>query len=260
MRQVPYDLVLDAQGLYKSALPALLARGPRAGYDAGSAREPLSAWTYQRRYSVAREQHAIERVRQLFARALDYPVPAAPADYGLQFPALDAADGPRLVLLHGTTWPSKHWPEPYWAALARIATDNGFAVSLPWGDPDDRLRAERIIRSSGVGELLPRQGLTELARNLAAASGVVGVDSGLAHLAAAVGVPAITLYGPTRTDLTGARGPRQRNLAADFACAPCMRRDCDYRGSAAVEPACFEALDPARVFDALRAQMDTSAA
>lgn len=131
---------------------------------------------------------------------------------------------------------------------------------LPWGDPDDRLRAERIIRAAGDGQLLPRQGLTGLAQTLAAASGVVGVDSGLAHLAAAVGVPAVTLYGPTRTDLTGALGPRQRNLAADFACAPCMRRECAYDGRASVSPACFEALDPAVVFDALRAQMDARTA
>lgn len=260
LRQTPYDLILDAQGLVKSALPACLAKGPRAGFDRRSAREPLSAWTYQRRYAVVRELHAIERLRRLFALALGYPMPADPPDYGLNFSSDQAAGVQRLVFLHGTTWPSKHWPEPYWADLAQIATQEGFEVVLPWGDPDDRLRAERIIKAAGVGELLPRQGLTEMAGTLASAAGAVGVDSGLAHLAAAVGVPAITLYGPTRTDLTGALGPHQRNLAADFECAPCMRRDCEYRGSSAVEPACFEAMDPARVFASLRAQMVARAA
>jgi heptosyltransferase-1 len=260
LRQTRYDLILDAQGLLKSALPAFLALGPGAGFDSRSAREPLAAWTYRRRYAVAREQHAIERLRQLFALALGYPLPVCPPDYGLHFSSAHPADVQRLILLHGTTWPSKHWPEPYWAELARIATDKGFSVYLPWGDPDDRLRAERIIKVARVGELLPRQGLSEMARTLAGASGVVGVDSGLAHLAAAVGVPAITLYGSTRVDLTGALGPRQRNLAAEFVCAPCMRRNCDYRGSGAVQPACFETLDPARVFDALRTQMDIQAA
>jgi heptosyltransferase-1 len=260
LRQTRYDLVLDAQGLIKSALPAWMAQGPGAGLDRGSAREPLSALFYRHRYAVAREQHAIERVRQLFAQALGYPLPPGPPDYGLHFPAVHDAAAKRVILLHGTTWPSKHWPEPYWAGLTRIATDQGFEVMLPWGDPDDRLRAERILRAAGGGQLLPRQGLTGLAQTLAAASGVVGVDSGLAHLAAAVGVPAVTLYGPTRTDLTGALGPRQRNLAADFACAPCMRRECNYGGRASVSPACFEALDPAVVFDALRAQMDARAA
>lgn len=255
LRETRYDLVLDAQGLLKSALPACLAHGPRAGLDKASAREPLSAHLYQRRYAVAREQHAIERVRQLFAQALDYPLPTGPLDYGLHItPAADAGVQ-RLILLHGTTWPSKHWPEPYWAELANIAAQRGFEVALPWGDPDDRLRAERIIKAAGVGVLMPRLSLSELAGALAGASAVVGVDSGLAHLAAAVGTPAITLYGPTRTDLTGAMGPHQLNVAADFDCAPCMRRDCNYAGQAEVQPACFEALTPGRVFSRLLEQM-----
>jgi heptosyltransferase-1 len=88
---------------------------------------------------------------------------------------------------------------------------------------------------------------------------VVGVDSGLAHLAAAVGTPAVTLYGPTRTELTGALGPRQLNLAAQFECAPCMQRECDFRGPADVEPACFGTLPPDLVFACLLAQMEARA-
>ena len=260
LRQTRYDLVLDAQGLIKSALPALLAQGPHAGLDRASAREPLSALFYRHRYPVARGQHAIARVRQLFAQALGYPTPGTPVDYGLHFSHVHDAAVRRLVLLHGTTWPSKHWPEQYWAELAHVAAADGFEVVLPWGDPDDRLRAERIIQSAAAGELLPRQDLTGLARTLAAASGVVGVDSGLAHLAAAVGTPAITLYGPTRTDLTGAMGPRQLNLAADFDCAPCMLRACSYAGPSRVQPACFEALSPDLVFSRLLGQIAATGA
>lgn len=255
LREHRYDLVLDAQGLIKSALPARWAHGPLAGFDRASAREPLASLLYRRRFAVARGQHAVSRTRQLFAAALDYPLPAGDADYGLRFSTTRAADDRRIVLLHGTTWASKHWPEPYWAELAHIAAAGGYRVQLPWGDPDDRLRAERIISAAGSGELLPRQSLTDLARGLATAVGVVGVDSGLAHLAAAVGAPAVTLYGPTRTDLTGALGRRQKNLAAVFDCAPCMRRDCTFDGDTSVKPACFEQLDPRRVFAALRSQM-----
>lgn len=255
LRRTSYDLVLDAQGLLKSALPACLARGPLAGYDRRSAREPLAALLYRRRIAVARGQHAVQRSRQLFASALGYARPQGVPDYGLRFSTARAVDSRRLVFLHGTTWPSKHWPEPYWAELIHIASSAGFRVQLPWGDPDDRLRAERIIGAAGGGELLPRQSLTELARLLASADGVVGVDSGLAHLAAAVGVPAVTLYGPTRTELTGALGPRQHNLQAAFECAPCMRRECDYGGESPVRPACFASLNPERVFASLRAQM-----
>lgn len=259
LRQTRYDLVLDAQGLVKSALPARFAIGPRAGLDRHSAREPLAAALYQRRYAVARDLHAVTRTRRLFAAALGYELPDTAPDYGLHFSRAHDAGRRRLVLLHGTTWPSKHWPEPYWAELTHLASAQGFEVVLPWGDPDDRLRAERVIKAAGSGELLPRLGLTDLARTLAAASAVVGVDSGLAHLAAAVGAPAVTLYGPTRTDLTGAIGPRQHNLAADFPCAPCMQRSCSYTGASSVRPACFEALDPTRVLALLRAQMDETA-
>lgn len=255
LRAARYDLVIDAQGLLKSALPARLAGVDVAGYDRHSIREPLAALAYRRRYAVSRQQHAVDRIRQLFAHALAYPLPQGRADYGLSFPRLHDAAQRQLIFLHGTTWPSKHWPEPFWAELLHIATSAGYAVGLPWGDPDDRLRAERIISAAGAGSLLPRQTLTELARTLAAADGVVGVDSGLAHLAAAVETPAITLYGPTRTDLTGALGPRQRNLAAEFACAPCMQRDCSYRVDTPVRPACFMSLDPRRVFAALRTQI-----
>lgn len=250
-----YDLILDAQGLMKSVAFAWLADGPRAGFDRRSAREPLASILYNRRYAVARGQHAISRTRQLFAQALGYAAPTGEVDYGLRFSAVHAADAKQLVLLHGTTWPSKHWPEPYWAELAYLADADGYRVGLPWGDPDDRLRAERIIKAAGCGELLPRQGLTALAAQLAKADGVVGVDSGLAHLAAAVGTPAITLYGPTRTDLTGALGPRQHNLAVDFGCAPCMQRECTYTEPAEVKPACFATLAPRQVYAALQAQM-----
>ena len=74
-----------------------------------------------------------------------------------------------------------------------------------------------------------------------------------------MGTPAVTLYGPTRTELTGALGPRQRNLAVDFPCAPCMQRICDHEGPSEVRPACFATLDPATVFDALSRQMDMPA-
>ena len=253
-----YDLIVDAQGLLKSVLLARLARGPCLGYSARSAREPVVAWFYQRQFKVSREQHAIERVRELLALALDYPLPDTAPDYGLHFSGVHDAGRRRLVLLHGTTWASKHWPEPYWAELTHLATEQGFEVVLPWGDPDDRLRAERIIKSASAGELLPRLGLTDLARTLASASGVVGVDSGLAHLAAAVGVPAVTLYGPTRAELTGAIGPRQLNLTVDFECAPCMRRECSYQGQSDVQPACFGSLDARKVFEQLRTQIDVA--
>jgi heptosyltransferase-1 len=143
----------------------------------------------------------------------------------------------------------------YWVEISRIAASNGFNVLLPWGSEEEKQRAEQIIKESGSGELLPRLSLGELKDRLSGASGVVGVDSGLAHLAAALSVPAVTLYGPTRTDLTGAKGLFQINLQAEFECAPCMLKNCEYKGSSDVTPACFGNVSPDMVWGALQSQM-----
>jgi heptosyltransferase I len=254
LRGETYDLVLDAQGLLKSALLTRLAQGPRAGLDRRSAREPLAGACYDRTIAVPKGLHAVERLRRLFAAALGYDRPSSAPDYGIHLPAMAGPDAPPyLLLLHGTTWPSKHWPETYWIELARLARTAGYGVRLPWGSPTERERAERIAAAAD-GQVLPRLGLTALAHQLAGAAGVVGVDSGLAHLAAALGVPAVTLYGPTRTDLTGAVGAQQRNLAADYPCAPCLRRDCRAADRAPPQPPCFRSLPPVVVWDRLLSQ------
>jgi heptosyltransferase-1 len=201
----------------------------------------------------------VERVRRLFAAVLGYSVPTGAPDYGIRVPGRPRdPERAYLVFLHGTTWPSKLWPPSSWAELTWIAAGAGFRVLFPWHSPEDRLRAERIIGAAEAGELMPRLGLSELAEWLSGAAGVVGVDTGLAHLAAAVGAPAVTLYGPTRVALSGAVGPRQRNLEADFPCAPCLRRSCTYREAAAVQPACFGTLPPGMVWEALARQMEAS--
>ncbi|WP_457671247.1 lipopolysaccharide heptosyltransferase I [Thiolapillus sp.] len=253
LRQDDYDLIIDAQGLVKSALPARMARGVTAGYDRHSLREPLASLFYQRRYPVPRDLHAIERIRRLFALALDYPAPDDPPDSGL--PEYQGEREKSLVFLHGTTWPSKHWPLEYWAALTVMAEEAGYQARLPWHAPEERLRAETIIRHAGCGELLPRMDLNGLKDALARTSGVVGVDTGLAHLAAALNTPAVTLYGSTGEGLTGAVGRRQQNLGVDFECAPCLARQCGYKGERAVQPACFQTLPPHKVWSALQEQM-----
>ena len=250
LRESRYDLVLDAQGLIKSALVARLARGPRWGLDRRSAREPLAALAYDHRVAVDKAQHAVLRLRQLFAAALGYESPETEADYGIDLRRLpDSSYEADLLFLHGTTWATKHWPESYWQALAARAAQAGRRVLLPWGGDTERARAERIAAVAPQAmDVLPRLSLGELAGVLGGVRAVVGVDTGLAHLAAALGVPSVTLYGPTRPDRTGTYGPGQVHLAAEFPCAPCMSRTCTYRGPAEVQPACFGTLPPERVW------------
>jgi len=254
LRTRRYDLVIDAQGLAKSALMTLIARGPVAGLDHASAREGWVATFYGRRIAVPRDLHAVERLRRLFAAALGYAPPDTPADYGIARPAdygIARPRRPRLLLLHGATWPTKRWPEAYWGELARLAAANGIEPALRWHDLAEHAAAERIAASAPGTVILPAPDLETLRDVIAGASLVAANDSGPAHLAAALGVPSVTLYGATRPAHNGTLGPAQIHLAADFPCSPCRSRICTYRGPAAVEPACYTTLPPARVWQEL---------
>ena len=261
-----YDLAIDSQGLIKSALAMKRAAArEKVGFGRHSARESLAARLYDRCIEVPRHRHAVDRQRQLFAGALGYAWdPESAVDFGLNpkgFVSAPAASPERCVLLHGATWATKLWPEAMWIELAGMAAQAGLKVMLPWGNVEERARAERIAGASG-SELLPNQSLEELMSELRRARVVVGVDSGLAHLAGALGVPTVVLYGSTSSRLTGCRGKGARNLQADFPCAPCLSRTCRYRGPArhwretAVSPPCYGELDPARVWAAALETMD----
>lgn len=263
LRESKYDLVIDAQGLVKSAWLTRYVKAPVAGMDRYSAREGLSSRFYDRRLSVERGQHAVERVRQLFALALGYNLPAGLGDYGLDLNRLQLPPAaPFVVFLHGTTWATKHWPEAYWRQLAERLGQQGLQVRLPWGNPAEQARAERIAKGLGNCQVLPKLNLVGVARVLAAAKACIAVDTGLGHLAAALDVPTLSLFGPTNPGLTGAYGKSQVHIASDFACAPCLQKKCTYKPSADDQrrfdlkrewPLCFTRLNPERVASQLRA-------
>ena len=258
LRRHPYDLIIDAQGLLKSALPAALARGPVVGYDRHSIREVIACIGYRQRYAVSRDWHAIQRIRSLFAQALGYPLGTEPADYGLSLCRATLPQSPNIMLLHGASWSNKVWPVAYWVELARLASTLGEVV-VPGHTPGEQVRAQQIVDGAGTGRILPPLALDDMAKQIATSTAVVGLDSGLAHLAAALQVPAVTLYGPTEVGLSGAIGKHQCNLASQFSCAPCMRRTCHYTGESAVFPACFAELTPAQVWQQLQQQMANAA-
>lgn len=265
LRDTRYDLVIDAQGLLKSAWLTRYVKAPVAGLDKTSAREPMAARFYDRPYAVARGQHAVERLRQLFAQALGYRVPAGLGDYGLDRSRLLTAtnDAPFVLFLHGTTWDTKHWPELYWRQLAERMIGQGLEVRLPWGNPAEKARAERIAVGLDNAVVLPKLNLAGVARVLASAQGCVAVDTGLGHLAAALDVPTLSLFGPTNPGLTGAYGRSQVHLAAEYpACAPCLQKKCTYRPTPEDQrqvdterewPMCFTRLNPERVANQLGA-------
>ena len=239
-----YDLVIDAQGLLKSAWVSRFISAPTAGLDKSSIREPLAARCYQQHYPVSKEQHAVQRVRVLFAQALNYALPNTVADYGLSqasFPTLADKAG-SMVFLHGTTRADKHWPEAYWLELCERLTLGGKTVLLPWGSAQEKQRAEKIAAVSEQAHVLPKMNLSELAGVLAQAEAVVAVDTGLGHLSAALNVPTISLYGSTDPELIGAYGQHQVHLQATQ--MPLI--------DAQVEPAIFAPLTPTIVFETLQ--------
>jgi heptosyltransferase-1 len=263
VRERKYDLVIDAQGLVKSAWLTRYVKAPVAGLDRYSAREGWASRFYDRRLSVAVGQHAVERVRQLFAMALAYDLPEGIGNYGLDLDRLQLPPAaPYVVFLHGTTWATKHWPEAYWRELAERLGRSKLQVCLPWGNPAEKDRAERIAQGLNNCQVLPKLNLAGVARVLAAAKACVAVDTGLGHLAAALDVPTISLFGPTNPGLTGAYGRVQVHQASDFPCAPCLQKKCTYRPSAddlrrfdlkREWPLCFTRLNPEHVASRLSA-------
>jgi len=207
LRDTKYDAVIDSQGLLKSALIARTARGWRIGLDWKSAREPLALF-YDRTFSVPRAGHAVERNRKLAAQALGYPIPAC-ADYGIRaepgrFPWLPAER--YAVLLHATSASAKLWPEASWRMLGERLVERGMRCVLPWGNDAERERSERLAAAIPDAIVPPMLPLAEVSPLLAGAHAVIGVDTGLTHLGAALGRPTVGIYCATDPAATGLYG------------------------------------------------------
>jgi heptosyltransferase-1 len=209
LRAIRYDAVIDTQGLFfKSGLLAWIARGTRHGYDAGSIREPLASVFYDVRHTVSRDLHAVERNRILTGLALGYAPKGAP-DFGLDRTRFEKSGKPYVVLLHSTAQPQKEWPVDNWIALGRAIQRHGIEVVLPWGTPAERARAEQIAVSLPGARVPERAPLDRVAQIIGGAQSVVGVDTGLLHLAAALGVPLVAIFAGSKPKLTAplGRGP-----------------------------------------------------
>jgi heptosyltransferase I len=209
-----YDYIIDAQGLLKSALILLFAHGKSYGYAWSSAREPLAALFYRKRIKVSQDQHAVTRIRQLFATVFGYTNITSFPYYGIdknRLPKYELLEN-SLLFIHGTSREDKCWPEPKWIALAKLVNGAGLKVLLPWGNSVELERAKRIAASSANGEVLPKLKLSELAALLGNVKGAVAVDTGLGHLAAALDVPTVSLYGDTSPKLIGTYGRNQTHI------------------------------------------------
>lgn len=255
LRSERYDVVIDAQGLMKSAVLTRFAKleksGQRIGFSGDSIKESPAAKLYTQRVVVDRQQHAIDRLRQLVAGGFGYEAPKSKPDYSLRVRTKTSSELPTVFLLHGTTWLTKHLPKSLWRELAALIIDDGYKVALCWGNEAEKHRAEWIAKGMTHAEVLPKSSLTELRNKLAQASGAIAVDTGLGHLAAGLGVPCISLYGSTDPTLTGAVGEHQQWVKSTYPCSPCLLKECPKITHQVTEPPCYQEMNAASIWQAL---------
>lgn len=253
-----YDAILDAQNNLKSAVIVALRRGSSHGLDKASVREKPAHWAYSHHHSADKTLHAITRQRQLLAQTLGYDLPDTAPDYGIdpsrmRLPELDLPER-YLVFVHNASWTTKLWPEQHWHALIELAERAGYHVLLPCGDDTEHQRALVLANGHDNAIALPKLSLSEVGGLLDRSAGAVCCDTGLSHLAAVLGVPSVSFYGPTSAGLIGATGLNQQLLIASsehFTCAPCYDRRCTFAGKNSAMSACMEAFSPVDVWRAL---------
>ena len=223
LRREAYDAVIDLQGLTKSALVARTARvapgGKRfalANRTEGSSYEAPTRWVADVAIRIDPHVHAVARSRELCGRALGYAVPG-PLQFGLRT-SVSAAPGAAtrsVAFVHGTSRDDKCWPEAYWVELGQRLVGAGFTIGLPHGSDAERERSERIAQALGArAEVWPRLDLGSLTDRMAGCAGVIGVDSGLSHIAVALDLPHVQVYNFDTAWRTGPSSPKQRSVYA----------------------------------------------
>ncbi|MGE4370032.1 MAG: lipopolysaccharide heptosyltransferase I [Burkholderiaceae bacterium] len=201
-----YDVVLDMQALMKSIWLVRQTHGKRHGLDRRSAREPLASFFYDVRHAVPFWQPAIKRQRDLAGAAFGYQW-EGPPDFGLQRFTDGIAIEPYAVIMPSASRDDKLWDPQAWHQVFARLRCAGLGLKVLAGNAAETARAQALMQGVQGAQVLPRMGLTDVARVLAPARLMVGLDSGLTHLSAGLGRPTIGIYKastPVRTPLQGA--------------------------------------------------------
>lgn len=227
LRGQAYDAVLDLQGLTKSALVARTARmaegGKRyalANQTEGSSYEAPTRWLADVAVPVPSRSHAVQRSRELCAMSLGYAMPA-PLRWGLRAQPVREGERPCVAFVHGTSRDDKCWPQPHWARIGRRLVEEGFAIALPHGSDAEQRRSVALAEAIGPHAFVwPRLDLGALTDRLAACAGVIGVDSGLSHIAVALGLPHVQVYNFDTAWRTGPIGDGPHRNVYGSPCPP----------------------------------------
>ncbi len=223
LKRERYDAVIDLQGLTKSAVIARLANGPTHGIanrTEGSGFEWPAALLVQHAVRVPLRTHALDRARFVAGQALGYTPQGSPR-FGLRSAAAPSQSMPTLVFVHGTSRADKLWPEERWVEIGKRAIAQGWAIVLPHAGADELARAQRLARALGEHcSVWPAMKLDAMVDRLGATQGVIGVDSGLSHIAVALDLPHVQIYNfPTawRTGPLAAHGHLHQEAVVDSA-------------------------------------------
>ncbi|MCX7089929.1 MAG: lipopolysaccharide heptosyltransferase I [Legionellales bacterium] len=257
LRSHSYDMVIDAQSNLKSAVVSLLAKGRRYGVDGRSVREYGAQFAYNETIYINRQQNHSERLRQMFATFLDYPLPQTPADYGISPQLLAEVDfhiPEKFVFITAiASVANKLWPELFWQDVIQELVGLGYEVMMPWWSQEEKARVLRLQNQDPRIHILPALSLQQKASVLARATAAISLDTGLAHLAAALNIPNVCLYGPGDFHSCGTIGHQQVHISANSpACAPCGSTRCTYTGETPYHPACMASISPKQVLAAFQ--------
>lgn len=263
LNKTQYDLVIDAQGLLKSLFIAKSSQSNNIqGYDRKSARESWVSYFYNQSYSVDKSLHAVQRTRILLSKIGQYQIDKH-FSFGIQqyFAPIEKKQN-QLIFIVGTSWTTKLWSPEQWQMLAKIAISAGYDVEIIWGTESEKLLAESIIKvCPEATRPLERMSITAVAQKLVAATAIVGLDTGFSHLAGALEVPTIALYGATSPIKVGLIGNHTRNLQLEkiLDCMPCHKRQCKLLPEKSVNsPPCLANIDAVYVWEALQDKIDKS--
>ncbi len=241
LRLSDYDLIVDFQGLLKSAAVARLARGARR---IGPSFHREGSWLLYSDVAGPRnkQRHAVDENLDVI-RYLRLPLGSP--EFRLAFPpqAIDEP-APRVALIPFSRWPSKNWPTTSFVDVGRSLREQTGASLFILGSRAEAADCERMAAQFHVGggsssgaigrviNLAGRTSLPQLGGVLQAMDLVISNDSGSMHMAAAAGVPVLAVFGPTDAVRTGPYGPAHRVLHGDLKCRPCFIKKCRFNDEA----------------------------
>lgn len=265
LRTKEYDLIIDAQGLFKSALlTKFIGSQQTIGLAWNSAREPFAAFLYDHKCKIEKDLHAIDKIRKLFSLALRYNINYTKKDLHI-YNSLHKQNFPKLpeltninnyiVFLHGTTWETKEWDKTYWDKLTKLINSHNMQIVITFAN--NNLKEHQLAQylSHNVNlTVLGSLNIEQIARLIANAGIVIAVDTGFAHLAAALNVPIIGIYGATCSYKSGIFGTKSINLQSKYHCSPCFAKQCleyKYHRSKIKQP-CLQEIKPEQVFEQIK--------